>query len=330
MSVYWNGRFADFRSKVRKKIRSLRRAPCARYDIDVLNQIASRCTILITGLLSGLLGGATGCETLWTPYLTERDPCAAIQSDHAHSVGVYDPTTGRWLQHSAKCPPDRNLDFELSAPKDSSFLPIVGDWDGDGIDSVGLYDPNKGSFYFRNANTTGPADMPFNFQIANSDTLIPIAGDWDQDGIDSAGLFDPSSSTFHLKNKNDTGSADLSFVFGNRELGARPLAGDWDGDGRDSVGLYVPSNGTFFLTNQNAASTAEHQFIFGSPCGVVQCFTPIAGDWNGDGTDTVGVYGPSTGTFYLRNQQAPGPPDVTIELGTTTEKLQAVAGRFGH
>lgn len=325
MSVYWSGLFADFRDPVGKKIRSLRRPPAARYDKDVLNKISSLCAIL----LSGMALAATGCETLWTPFLSERDPCAAIQGDRAHSVGVYDPATGIWLLRSARCPPDRNLDFELTAPRDTSFVPIVGDWDGDGIDSAGLYDPNKGTFYLRNANSTGPADAPFTFQIANASSLLPIAGDWDLDGRDSVGLYDPLSSTFHLKNENAAGGADLNFNFGSSELDARPIAGDWNGDGRDSVGLYVPTNGTFFLTNQNAEGTAEHLFLFGPECGV-QCFRPLAGDWNGDGQDTVGIYAPSTSAFYLQNRHAPGVADVAVEFGPTTEKVYPVTGHFGN
>jgi protocatechuate 3,4-dioxygenase beta subunit len=38
---------------------------------------------------------------------------------------------------------------------------------------------------------------------------------------------------------------------------------------------------------------------------------PVVGDWNGDGKDTVGVFNPSTGFWYLRNSNTPGAPDVT-------------------
>ena len=38
---------------------------------------------------------------------------------------------------------------------------------------------------------------------------------------------------------------------------------------------------------------------------------PIAGDWNGDGTTSVGVFDPSTATFYLRNTNGPGGVDYT-------------------
>jgi hypothetical protein len=35
------------------------------------------------------------------------------------------------------------------------------------------------------------------------------------------------------------------------------------------------------------------------------------GDWDGDGTTTVDVVDPATMTWYLRNSNTPGAPDVT-------------------
>jgi hypothetical protein len=37
----------------------------------------------------------------------------------------------------------------------------------------------------------------------------------------------------------------------------------------------------------------------------------VAGDWNGDGTTTVGAFDPATATWYLRNSNSPGGPSVT-------------------
>jgi len=41
----------------------------------------------------------------------------------------------------------------------------------------------------------------------------------------------------------------------------------------------------------------------------------LAGDWNGNGTDTVGLYHPKTGTFYLTNSNTNGEADITFRLG---------------
>lgn len=38
----------------------------------------------------------------------------------------------------------------------------------------------------------------------------------------------------------------------------------------------------------------------------------MAGDWDGDGIDTIGVFRPSTGEFLLRNSNSAGLPDIVF------------------
>ncbi len=52
----------------------------------------------------------------------------------------------------------------------------------------------------------------------------------------------------------------------------------------------------------------------------------IAGDWNGDGVDSIGNYVVSTATFYLRNTNSKGASDLTFVFGTPGANRRAVAG----
>ena len=78
--------------------------------------------------------------------------------------------------------------------------------------------------------------------------------------------------------------------------------------GQCTIGIY--RNGTFYLRNSNTIGFADIVFPFGAPGD-----QPIAGDWNGDGVDTIGVYRSSTGTFFLRNSNSAGAPDASFALG---------------
>jgi hypothetical protein len=40
------------------------------------------------------------------------------------------------------------------------------------------------------------------------------------------------------------------------------------------------------------------------------------GDWDGNGSFTIGVYRPSDFTFYLRNTNSTGAPETVAALGT--------------
>jgi hypothetical protein len=55
---------------------------------------------------------------------------------------------------------------------------------------------------------------------------------------------------------------------------------------------------------------AHSQFIYGDPGDVV-----AAGDWDGDGDDTVAVYRSSNQNLYLRFSNTQGPADVSIVAG---------------
>ncbi|MEO7795190.1 MAG: hypothetical protein ABIV06_10490, partial [Thermoanaerobaculia bacterium] len=41
---------------------------------------------------------------------------------------------------------------------------------------------------------------------------------------------------------------------------------------------------------------------------------PLAGDWNGDNIDTVGIYVPATGAFFLRNSNSSGSADLAFQF----------------
>ena len=44
-------------------------------------------------------------------------------------------------------------------------------------------------------------------------------------------------------------------------------------------------------------------------------WTPLVGDWDGNGTATVGLFNPATSTFYLKNSHAGGVADVVFGFG---------------
>ena len=52
-------------------------------------------------------------------------------------------------------------------------LPVVGDWDGDGVDTVGVY--RTGTFFLRNTNTSGESDRITWLGQAGD---VPLAGHW--------------------------------------------------------------------------------------------------------------------------------------------------------
>ena len=190
------------------------------------------------------------------------------------TIGVYDPSSQTFYLRNTNSPGLADLTIQYGPP---GAIPLVGDWDGDGIETIGLYDPAHAAFFLRNSNSSGTADISFNFGPAGLG-FIPLVGDWNGDGVDTIGLYNPAGAAFFLRNSNSSGTADISFNFGPAGLGFIPLVGDWNGDGVDTIGLYNPAAAEFFLRNSNTGGIADISFAYG-PAGLG--FIPLVGDWDG-------------------------------------------------
>ncbi|HEX8354424.1 MAG TPA: VCBS repeat-containing protein [Pyrinomonadaceae bacterium] len=249
--------------------------------------------------------------TAWAVFADQRvNPLAAPGLDTA---GLYNPSASGFFLRNAHAAGPADSTFQYG-PAGTNWTPLSGDWNDDGFDTIGLYNPPTATFFLKNTNAAGGADLTFQYGPAGLGWL-PLTGDWNGDGADTVGLYDPSTATFYLKNTAAAGPADITFTFGpvNGAV-TTPLVGDWDGDGVDTIGLYAasPTASTFYLRNSNDTGFANKTFIYG-PAG--SGWTPLSGDWNGDGADGVGLYDPSTGTFYLKNTNSGGAADLVYIYG---------------
>jgi parallel beta-helix repeat protein len=113
---------------------------------------------------------------------------------------------------------------------DYSFLfgnpgdkPVVGDWDGDGVDEIGLHRETTGFFYYRNTLSTGIADGQFFFGDPGDRF---VAGDWGVvDGVETPAMYRPSNMTFYFRHTLTQGNADSQFVWTGAGMGWVPIAG---------------------------------------------------------------------------------------------------------
>jgi hypothetical protein len=79
------------------------------------------------------------------------------------------------------------------------------------------------------------------------------------------------------------------------------------------TGVFRPSTGELFLKNSNSSGFADTLIVFGNPGDY-----PVAGDWNGDGIDSVGIY--RDGVFYLRNTNSTGFADIVVPFGNAGDQ----------
>jgi hypothetical protein len=139
---------------------------------------------------------------------------------------------------------------------------------------------------------------------------VPIAGDFDGDGIDELGFFSDGDWFIDLNHNDRPDRNDLWIRLG--KVGSTPLTGDWDGDGKCDVGVFdgqersqdsSPEDSATEMETKNRDDLAEVAKT--SPIGAARLKIeaidrvfqfgkagqqPVAGDWNGNGTTTIGVF----------------------------------------
>ena len=91
----------------------------------------------------------------------------------------------------------------------------------------------------------------------------------------------------------------------------------YQGSAKDSGGVFRPSNGLLFLKNNNTTGIADVAINYGLPGDY-----PVVGDWDGNGTTTIGIY--RNGTFYLRNSNTLGFAEIVFPFGNPGD--QPIAG----
>lgn len=214
--------------------------------------------------------------------------------------------------------------FEVASNWKSLYLyPVAGDFNGDGTDSVGYFVRRECRFFLGDRNVHEVPRVVFNFLPDASWAqnllvpLLPVMGDWDGDGKDTVGLYRRDTGQFFLKNENREGAENLVVTFNSGLSNSVPVVGDWNNDGLDSLGVYDPVARQFMLsdtevsgTGNQTVDTIHYNIVLGS--GSVY---PLAGDWDGDGKDSVGVYRENSGEFWLTNDLTTDTIDLNISHG---------------
>ncbi len=219
--------------------------------------------------------------------------------------------------------------------------PIVGDFDGDGVDDLGTYANNVFQFDLAFDGLDGQVDDTINFGFSGV-LDRPVAGDYNLDGIDDIGLWVPGRSGqlperaaewyFLLSETPNEALPEAAEVvalqFGtvnalDHPFSPQPLGNDIFAQFGDEFALPLfgnldpPATGTTSSIGSLKStvgvfdpSTASVYLRSENSSGVpdaghynygVPGWTAITGDFNGDGKETVGVYNSSTATFFLNN-----------------------------
>ncbi len=219
------------------------------------------------------------------------------------SLGLYDPSTGMWYLRGAD---GETTSFHFGSRAE---LPLVGDWDGDGVDTPALYRHTDGRVRVR----LGSGNDVVSYRLLAGG--MPVAADLDGDGVDSVYV----AVDGHLFSPDSVGTVP-GFIRGTPSPPAVPggashlVAGDFDGDGIDEIAAV--RRGAL-----EGVSALDGPLEVGT--GV-----PVAGDWDGSGTDELAVYFSWAARFVVYHELGEGGWSMLMTYGATG--MIPVAGNFGE
>lgn len=169
--------------------------------------------------------------------------------------------------------------------------PVFGDWNADGVKTPGVFRTSTGVWWLTDDPQALDPRRATSFRYGTpGDTAL--VGDWNGDGRDTVGV--RNGNTFFLSNTNDSGPSTYGFAFGDP---GDPIAvGNWDGDrsGRyvtnanipkGTDGIAIVKGDAWYAKNTLSGSGVDTGWFYGAAGD-----KPVAGDWNGDGADSPGVY----------------------------------------
>lgn len=229
------------------------------------------------------------------------------------NVAVHEFGHATGLAHAGQaCSGSTSLSVMASGPTSYNCSGTYGPYSRD--EAAALRIKNRGRMYFRNGLTTGTVgnypyateadDRVFRGQYSGTSDEFGIY-DYDRFGSDAGeknGIIFSSNGVNALAHFNETLKVGYSY-----DYPSYVLATNHDGTGADGLATYV--NGIWRIASNWLGDTGG-LFYFGDYGDI-----PVMGDWDCDGDETVGVFRPSTGQWFLRNYNSSGGANLSFYYG---------------
>lgn len=181
-----------------------------------------------------------------------------------------------------------------------------------GFDEFGVFDEFDSLIEIETPGTDGIIDRapwPAEDPGESFDDLFGFAFDGN-DSYAFAGHTLLSVGQFSLNTSREIEMTGRLYEIGTPSVATGLIIGDLVK--QNTIGLYQPDASLFHLKESFTPGLSDIYFAFG-PGGAG--WTPLSGDWNGDGIDTIGFYQPDISLFHLKDTFTPGASDQYFAFG---------------
>ncbi len=178
---------------------------------------------------------------------------------------------------------------------------------------IGIFRPSTGE-WFLDDNGNGQWDQTSDVHITSfgHDGDLPVIGTWSGSGISNIGTFTPATGTWQLDTNGD-GILDCAVdtcISSFGQPGDLPVTREISGLTGSIIGTFTPQT-TVIVQGRKVVKRGLWNFDLNGNstldgCSIDECDTfgtvgelPVVGDWNGTGTEEIGIFLPSKGQWYL-------------------------------
>ncbi len=243
--------------------------------LQILHNTSSESTI----------GDGKGIRFTRTRNLNSKD----FDGDSISDIVVWRPSTGMWFiltSHSGFAF-DQQRVYQLGSGAFGD-IPLVGDFDGDGLSDLAVWRPYDGNWFLRKSGDSYETVQQVQWGLPGDK---PMIADFDGDGKSDLVVYRVRDGKFYALtsslgfNRSDAlkGRVNASVVIHNGAVGYDPVVGDFTGEGKDSTAAVYQLIRFWTIKNANG------QFLSSQPWGAAGD-TPLACDYDGNGVaDRVAV-----------------------------------------
>jgi hypothetical protein len=181
------------------------------------------------------------------------------------------------------------------------WVPLVGDFDGDGRDDLCVWHPATGSWQV--ARSTGTSFQPAGVWLSNwavGAGWVPRVGDFNGVGRDDVCVWHPATGNWQVALSTGSAFQPAGVWLSNWAVGTGwvPLVGNFNGTGPDDLCVWYPATGNWQVA-LSTGSAFQPTGVWLSNWAVGTNWVPLVGDFDGNGRDDLCVWYRGTGNWQV-------------------------------